>query len=74
MDKLCGVCEIWSLIFSPFSEMSSFEAVCVCVVCVEFHTVVATPSMEIGVTTTIDGASSHPSDMVQIFFGPFHPK
>ncbi len=54
--------------------MSSFEAVCVCVVCVEFHTVVATPSMEIGVTTTIDGASSHPSDMVQIFFGPFHPK
>jgi len=75
-DKLCGVCEIRSLIlFFPFSEISAFEAVCVCVVvCVEFHVVVATPSMKIGGTTTIDGASSHPSDMVQVFFGPFNPK
>jgi len=68
-DKLCGVCEIRSLIlFSPFSEIHLLR-LCVCVVvCVEFYVIVATPSMEIGGTTTIDGAFSHPSDMVQIFF------
>ncbi len=69
-DKLCGVCETWSLIlFSPFSEIRLLR-LCVCVVCVELYTVVATPSMEIGGTTTIDGASSHPLDIVVQNFWP----
>ncbi len=58
--------------FFPFSEIRLLRlCVCVCVVCVEFHVIVATPSMEIGGTTTIDGASSHPRIGLQIILAPF---